>query len=297
MKHITLKLSIFSMILLSTFLWSCKEEPLAKVGNDINYTTSTTFSNPYDSVGVEHNNLLAYYHNNNLPHDSTHLMLYNFEGDFFATVGDLDNYLEIMGDYYIVNNIYSESQVDSQRENIKDFFMEVGLFSELNDTLVLNFLFDHVDDIFDEAFVMNYIDSINYSILSPMINDYKNLDLISFNNRIENFPWDTLNTSVYSNALKFEAVYRKSKEYWYPNGFETKAASLLMAPNYEALDQANEAIAVLGADALGTVLGGFGAAVTSGIMILGIATSNSEGDEDPVWPCYCVQCKQPVPCE
>lgn len=61
MKYITLKLSI-AVILFSNILWSCKEdesvtrEQIPQITNSGTYTT-----NPLDSLGLQHNELVDYY--------------------------------------------------------------------------------------------------------------------------------------------------------------------------------------------------------------------------------------------
>lgn len=56
MKNITLKLSFLSIFLLSTILFSCKEEPPVRSGDAIRITNSGTFSeNPLEWVGEQHN--------------------------------------------------------------------------------------------------------------------------------------------------------------------------------------------------------------------------------------------------
>ena len=65
MKNTTLSISIATMILLSTFVWSCKEDPLLKYDEKVseNYISST-FTNPYDSIGIAHNIALDEFINN-----------------------------------------------------------------------------------------------------------------------------------------------------------------------------------------------------------------------------------------
>ncbi len=67
MKNITLKLSFFSMILLSTLMWSCKEELPVKENEFIeaknSYSSTLTISNPnnyMDYVGEWHNECIDY---------------------------------------------------------------------------------------------------------------------------------------------------------------------------------------------------------------------------------------------
>lgn len=72
MKHITLKLSIFSMILFSTFLWSCKEEPPVRSDDGINIknyivnpdTTITLTAEDFDFIGQTHNAILDHIYDN-----------------------------------------------------------------------------------------------------------------------------------------------------------------------------------------------------------------------------------------
>jgi len=99
MKHITLKLSIFSMILLSTILFSCKEEPPVRSGEGIRITNSSTLTianplNPYDNAGVLHNQGIEYLLNNRSYFgtnvDSMCLDIVNVIGDFFENENPLN---------------------------------------------------------------------------------------------------------------------------------------------------------------------------------------------------------------
>ena len=102
MKNITLKLSIFSMILLSTILFSCKEEPPVRSVGEFyqNLTTNITYTGYIDSVnmvGLQHNEFLDSIHNKlllikNGEEQQPQLTLNEFLFDEIISFANLKNY-------------------------------------------------------------------------------------------------------------------------------------------------------------------------------------------------------------
>ncbi len=157
MKYITLKLSIYSMILLSTILFSCNEEPPVRSGDGIRITNSATITyNDYltavNDVGTHHNECMDTLYNKLLrikneidphPQDSINDFIYN----------EVINFAE--------DKNYDLSYIDS---------MEVNIYATLSDYLNSNL------DITEEAFNM-------LSDLDSVFNEYvdENMTLVQFN--------------------------------------------------------------------------------------------------------------------
>ncbi len=105
MKHITLKFSIFSIVLISLVLWSCKEELPVRdeiINKPITFPSSTFNQNPLEWAGIQHN-LLYDSLVNNLDYsvwDSTWIDT-NFVDSSIKFINFQNSYLENLGKEYL----------------------------------------------------------------------------------------------------------------------------------------------------------------------------------------------------
>lgn len=250
---------LITLLCISFTFISCDEKLNDSDSNKIDFTLSTTFSNPYDSVGIKHNEILEEYHNSKLPHDSTHLQHFNHSGTFFVARTVLDT---MMTDMSIeINTLYGTplSEINNDITDFNEFLEDSGMFSVVNGTEVMNGFISNIDNIIDESFARGAIDSLNYLVLKPYLDYMKDYNFSSAESYMDNYPWDTLNTTDYEVALTALSVFNHSREYW--SDFLgtkniSKPISITTVTQDEALDAANASIAVLGADVLGTLAGG-----------------------------------------
>lgn len=154
MTRITIKkLSIVSMIFLSTFLFSCKEEPPVRSGDGIRITNSTTFSNPYDSVGIVHNLIL----NQMIVHfDSLYLVCDSseFVEKFYKvlTIASCEVGYSLPSSNCIN---YLEPQLISMRNSLQSFEDLEDLFDFRNTSQDCRDLYYELMQIFDESESLN----------------------------------------------------------------------------------------------------------------------------------------------
>lgn len=270
MKNITLKLSIFSMILLSTILFSCKEEPPVRSGDGIRITNSSTltYSNPdnyMDYLGEWHNDALDYiytYHSAEIASNLSYAEI--AEGmaawmhqrqDIIVTAQDLESELIHVYDTTQIYVNYSKAilydSLDLNATQINYMNQAFNIFSVVltpsQDTLTyLEDLMDAFFDFEDDVLTDNTLDSSQKAIILITSSVLRH-SFYYWNSHID-YLYDITSLSTNDN-LKTKKVNPKLLGFW---------------------DDAWDAISfVAESDAVGAVAGGAGAAV--GAFVLNVA--------------------------
>ncbi len=218
MKNITLKLSIFSMILLSTFLWSCKEEPLinnseGEYGRNLILADSSDFSYlSYDLIGQWHNEYL----------DSLYERILNEEYDFPNSEGYLDT-TTINFSVYFIENIKGKDAFGmdtvvphpSQVPTSMSEFINSNTFSSQTNSILNNIniainLLDNNDDLIAYQTTINSLKN-QASSISVLNEKYMLLSCLSVAQYSAEYWWDTTNVNKWD-ALEPTEYINNSNE-------------------------------------------------------------------------------------
>jgi hypothetical protein len=263
MKNITLKLSIFSMILLSTILFSCKEEPPMRSDDGIRITNSTTFSNPYDSVGIWHNIILSEFEN------QLDIRVFNSEYDttiiYSPQTHDsilLHCFVDAFNETNFTTNLtFSQLKDFDEHTNWRAFLVNDTTFNSLNnikDSLNVTLTMAGASQR-DKNYCLRIIEAAKSCFENTnQVNElylvwHDSLDVIT--NDISNVSW---HQNEYF-ALMMLSVITYSTEFWENNpnlltALTLKSKTQLLASNKDKFNRA-VAIGALCADASGAIAG------------------------------------------
>ncbi len=216
MKNITPKLSI-AMILLSTILFSCKEEVPVKSVEFVKTNNSSTSSNPNDFYGIHHNAILDYYKDSLRFNVLNRIILHN--GNYLVTDSCLNNIFKSCKNYCLING-YTANQIDNVIDSINNFIYEYNLITEVNNKDAYKSIYNEIGSINSSLVINNKIDSATYEAINLVCQSVNNNNSLSFTQSIIDSLELTIQPNYENSQLgMFISIWNASSNYW--DGYPT----------------------------------------------------------------------------
>jgi len=299
------KLFFSIVIFLQLILISCNEKL-----DEINVTSNNkgdkllSFSNPYDSAGIIHNEILENHYTSMLPHNSSHLSnVITFNNENYFKVVQIDTFLINFSNYALSKGMNS-SDINNIKNQVFGFFSNAQMFTTINNTFVMKDISTNIYNLINAAMTYGNLSQNEYNVLSNLINclytkNYANVDSLVNSINLNNYSF-----SEYPAVYAFKAVYEHSLEYWtdYVESLKTSKTSKNDEIQFTAVPNMYQ-FGMAVADAIGGAAGAALVAGTSGFfpnVIIGLAASAatyaySAALSNP--PCTCPVCQYYGMCE
>jgi hypothetical protein len=203
------------LLFFSLFLFfGCKETTNNKQDNIINGNNSIqTENNPLDSVGIIHNELLDFYHNRNLPHDSSHFNRFTYNNTKYLRKSEFDDMVNSCVAYGISKG-WNLNTISIDTGKVYSLFRNANMFENINGTMVVKDISTNLSNLLQSSLNLGFLTNNEYQIILPILNAYNAKNYSLCDSLINNLSLDTYNSNTQPSIFIFKSVYNHSTQYW-----------------------------------------------------------------------------------
>lgn len=255
---------IFSTIVLMLILTSCsvKDENITNV-KDHKLVIVIDTTNPYNSLGLMHNELLTEHFDAMHPHDYDCMAIFadTVLGEEYVKLNYRDSLYKHMGDYLHNNYLIPLADLDSAKNKLNSFLIQTSIVQTIGGKQVFTTVLGKFATILLNLKNDNIISTFEYNELLPImqkgdLSDWVAVDSLISNINVSNYDNDSNDDAI----LQFKAVYQYSTKFWdnHHGSISHKKDNMIQAPSYIRTGAIGLADGVFGV--FGTAFGVFGGA-------------------------------------
>jgi hypothetical protein len=171
--------------------------------------------NPYDSVGVIHNEVLSYHYCNMSPHDTNHFdeFVYKTSNIFYVKKALYDT-LRTNTKNALLQRGWSINKINQDLNLVDEIFTNSGMFITVNGIDVIKDIRYHMDDVHNYCLNMGYISQQEYSILSDIYQAYYDSEYNTVDSLLTELDLSVYDPSNVPEVFRCKAIYNYSSVFW-----------------------------------------------------------------------------------
>ncbi len=204
------------ILFIITLLFSCNDKnKILDSTNSNNISTNNILStNPYDSVGVIHNDFIKYARASYDSCNSEHFTYVSeINGSYYIKRSWLDHFLILTKEYF-VNRGYSNAEAQAIVQSTLDILNQASLFVAIQNVDYIKDIRYNIDEIVDAMLSLGYISQDEYNELEDIVNAISSMNYTHADTLISSIDLSEYDINDYPSIYKSLSVYKHSKILW-----------------------------------------------------------------------------------